>query len=127
MVNAVNDVTDCGPGVAQDAQTFRQAASSRQALLSELGSLQDSAALPGQMLQDLKNAWQESEQADTDFAGWADDESTGGCTSNDNSDSNYRAANGPDNQATTDKQAFVRAWNPIATQYRLTTYQWNQL
>jgi hypothetical protein len=34
---------------------------------------------------------------------------------------------GPDNQATIDKKAFVSAWNPVATRYGLSTYQWNQL
>lgn len=127
IVNAANDVSNCGPGLAQDAQTFQQAASSRQTLLSQLSSLPDSSALPAQMLQDLTNAWQESEQADTDLAGWANDENTNGCTSNDTSDSNYQAATQPDDEATADKKAFVNAWNSIASQYGLSTYQWDQV
>jgi hypothetical protein len=41
---------------------------------------------------------------------------------------NYQAAaTDPDNQAATDGMAFVSLWNPIATQYGLATYQWDQL
>lgn len=127
IANAASDVSNCGSGLAQDAQTFQQAASSRQTLLSQLSSLQDSSALPAQMLQDLTSAWQASEQADTDLAGWANDENTNGCTGNDTSDSNYQAATQPDNEATADKKAFVNAWNSIASQYGLSTYQWDQI
>ena len=38
-----------------------------------------------------------------------------------------RASSGPEAQASTDKQAFARLWNPIARQYGLTTYQRDQL
>ena len=79
------------------------------------------------MIQALTSAWQASAQADQDFAQWAQDEATQGCTPNDQSDRNYQAAAGPDNQATADKRAFVNLWNPIATRYGLATYQWDQL
>jgi hypothetical protein len=127
IVNAVSDVNSCGPGLASDAQTFQQAASSRQNLLSQLGALPDANALSAQMIQDLDNAWRSSYQADQAFAGWASDENSNGCTANDTADANYQDATGPDNQATADKQAFVALWNPIASQYGLTTYQWNRL
>lgn len=127
IVDAVNDVNACGANLSQDATTFQQAAESRQQLLSQLASLPDSSALPAQLIQDLTGAWQSSQQADQDFAGWADDENSNGCTADDSSDSNYQAATAPDNQATADKQAFVSLWNPIAGQYGLPTYAWNQL
>lgn len=127
IIAAVNDVNACGSDLAADAQTFQGAASSRQDLLSQLSTLQDSSALPGQMLQDLNDAWQASVQADQDFAGWANDENSNGCTPDDSSDSNYRAATGPDDQATAAKQAFVNLWNPIASQYGLPAYQSNGL
>lgn len=126
--NAVSDLTQCGPNVSQDAQVFQSAASSRQALLEQLQSLPNDGALPSGMIQDLTEAWQASVQADQDFAGWAEDENSGsGCTPNDTSDSNYQAATTPDDNATTYKTAFASLWNPIAIQYNLTTYQWNQL
>jgi hypothetical protein len=96
-------------------------------VLSQLGALPDANALPAQMIQDLDNAWRSSYQADQAFAGWASDENSNGCTANDTADANYQDATGPDKQATADKQAFVAMWNPIASQYGLTTYQWNRL
>lgn len=127
IVAAVNDVSSCGPNLGSDAQTFQQAAASRQDLLSQLNAMPDSNALPAGMLQDLIGAWQSSYLADQDFAGWANDENSNGCTANDTSDSYYQAAAEPDDQATTDKQAFVNLWNPIASQYGLPNYQWNEL
>jgi hypothetical protein len=127
IVSAVNDVNACGPNLSQDVQTFQNAATSRQNLLSQLANLPDSSALPASMLQSLTSAWQASMQADQDYAQWAQDEASQGCVPNDHSDSNYQAAGVPDGQATTDKQAFVSSWDPIATQYGLTTYQWDQL
>jgi hypothetical protein len=127
IVNAVSDVNECGPSLDQDAQTFQNAATSRQNLLSQLADMPDRSALPSSMLQSLTSAWQASIQADRDFAQWAQDEASQGCVPNDHSDPSYAAATGPDNQATIDKKAFVSTWNPIAAQYSLPSYQWNQL
>jgi hypothetical protein len=120
--SAYNDVEACGPRLAGDAQTFQKAASSRENLLSQLQALPDGSALPTQLIQDLSGAWQSSYQVDQDYAGWADDESSNGCT-NVTSDSHYQAATNLNNQATTDKTAFVNLWNPIASQYGMATYQ----
>lgn len=124
---AYNDVQRCGPNLSQDAQAFQSAAASRQNLLGQLANLSGRAALPANMLATLTSAWQNSSQADKDFAQWAQDEVSHACIQNDQSDPGVQAAVGPDNQATTDKHNFVSQWNPIATQYGLTTYQWNQL
>jgi hypothetical protein len=127
IVAAVQDVTNCGPNLSQDQTTFQNAAQSRQTLLSQLGSLSGASALPHSMIEELTGAWQASVQADQDFAGWAGDEMSNGCTKNDNSDPQFEAANGPDSTATTDKQAFAQEWDPIANTYGLTAYSWNQL
>ena len=127
IVNAVSDASQCGPNLSQDAQTFQSAATSRQKLLSELANLPGRSALPAQMTQALASAWQASEQADQDFAEWAQDENSQGCTADDTSDSSYQAAGGPDHQATTSKMSFVGLWNPVASRYGLSTYQWSQL
>jgi flagellar basal body-associated protein FliL len=127
VVNAVHDVNSCGPGLSQDSQTFASAATSRQDLLSQLAKLPGRSALPGPMIRALTHAWQASVQADQDFARWAQDEASQGCTQNDHSDPNYQATAGPDSQATVGKKSFAAAWNPIAAQYSLTSYQWNQL
>ena len=123
--NAYNDVASCGPTLAQDQGTFQQAVTSRQSLLSRLGSMPDAAALPAGMISSLTQAWQASITADQDFAAWAKDESAN-CTPN-GSDANLSAATVPDNQATRDKTAFVSSWNPIAQQYGLPTYAQDQL
>jgi zinc-ribbon domain len=127
IVNAVNDVSQCGPDLGQDSQVFQSAAASRQGLLSQLASLLGRSALSAPMIQDLTGAWQASAEADQDFAQWAQDEASQGCTADDRSDQNYQAADAPDNEATADKEAFVGLWNPIATSYGLPTYQWEQL
>lgn len=127
IIQAVRDVQDCGPSLNQDPQVFESAASSRRTLLAQLASMAGRSALPGQLLQDLTGAWQASVTADGDFAQWANDEIANGCVQNDTSDPGAAAATGPDNQATSDKQAFVSLWNPIATQYGLSTYTQDQL
>ena len=128
IVAAVNDVSQCGPNLHQDPQTFRSAVTSRQALLTQVASLPGRSALPAPMLAALTSAWQNSIKADQDFAQWAQDQISNGCTAgNQSSDPNAQAAAGPDAQATTAKQSFVGQWNPIATRYGLSAYQWNQL
>ena len=127
IVAAVKDVSQCGPNLHQDPQTFQDAVTSRQNLLSRLASLPDRSALPAPMLAALTSAWQNSIKADQYYAQWAQDEMSSGCTSNSTSDPNAQAAAGPDTQATTGKKTFVSGWNPIAVHYRLPTYQWNQL
>jgi hypothetical protein len=127
VVQAVSDVTMCGPDLSQDSQAFRAAATSRQDLLSRLADLPDRSDLSGPMLQALTGAWKASVRADQDFAQWAHDEVSQGCVKNDHSDPGYQAAVGPDSQATVDKKSFTRLWNPLAAQYGLTPYQWNQL
>jgi hypothetical protein len=127
VVQAVGDVNNCGTGLNQDQQTFQTAATSRQSLLSQLASLPGRSSLPGQMLKALTGAWQESAKADRDYAQWAQDEASQGCIPNDHSDSAYRAAIGPDGQATSDKKTFAKLWDPIATTYSLTPYRWDQL
>jgi hypothetical protein len=123
--DAYNDVASCGPALSSDQATFRQAVTSRQALLNQLSSMPGAAALPASMISSLTQAWTASVKADQDFAAWAADESAG-CTPN-GSDANLSAATVPDNQATQFKSAFVASWNPIAQQYGLPTYSQAQL
>ncbi|MGH3068262.1 MAG: hypothetical protein ACRDMI_06710 [Streptosporangiaceae bacterium] len=127
ITGSVSDVDQCGTTLSQDAQTFDNAATSRENLLSQLAGLPARTALPASMLQDLTRAWQASTSADQDLAQWAQDESSGGCTPNDHADPHFQAAAGPDNQATSAKKVFVSQWNPIASEYGLASYQWNQL
>jgi hypothetical protein len=127
VTRAVNAVADCSPGLSQDEAIFSNAASSHQALLGELATLPDRSALPASMLQDLTLAWQASGQADQDFATWTQDEISHGCSTDYQSDAGYQAAMGPDKQATTDKKAFAALWMPIADEYGLPRYRYNQI
>jgi hypothetical protein len=126
VIDAVADVRGCGPTLRQDARTFTSSASSRQRLLSRLGSLPGRSLLPAAMLQDLTGAWQASAQVDTDLARWADDTIASGCHRTSRSDAGLRASYVPERQAIAGKQAFARLWNPVARRYGLTTYQRNQ-
>ena len=126
IVNAVSDVSRCGPDLAADPAVFEQAASSRRSLLGSLASLPGRDLLPAALITDLTDAWQASIAADDDFARWADDEIAKGCVVNDTRDPGYQAATTPDNEATAAKQAFVAQWNRLAAGYGLTQYQWNQ-
>jgi hypothetical protein len=127
VIDAVTDARGCGPSLRQDARIFASAASSRQHLLSRLGSLPGRSLLPAAMLADLTGAWQASAQVDADLARWADGKIARGCHRNSRSDASLRASYVPDGQATADKQAFASVWSPVARQYGLTTYRWNQL
>jgi hypothetical protein len=127
VIDAAADVRGCGPSLRQDARTLARAASSRQHLLSRLGSLPGRSLLPAAMLHHLAGAWQASAQVDTDLAGWADDTITRGCHRNSRPDARLRASYLPESRATAGKHAFASLWNPLARRYGLTTYQPNQL
>jgi hypothetical protein len=126
VIDAAADVRGCGSSLRQDARTFARAASSRQRLLSQLGSLPGRSLLPAAMLPDLTGAWQASARVDTDLARWAEDNITRGCHGGTRSDASLRASHAPEGQAAAGKQAFASLWNPLARQYGLTTYQPNQ-
>ena len=128
VTQAVSAVADCSPDLSQDETVFSNAATSHQALLGKLAALPDRSALPASMLRDLTTAWQASGQADQDFAKWTQDEISQGCsTSSDQSDASYQAATVPDGQATQYKKTFATLWAPIADQYGLPLYQYNQI
>jgi len=126
VIDAVADVRGCGPSLRQDAQTFTNSASSRQRLLSRLGSLPGRPLLPTAMLRDLTSAWQASAQVDADLARWANDMIADGCHHDSQSDAGLQASYAPERQATVGKEAFASLWNPMARQYGLTTYERNQ-
>jgi eukaryotic-like serine/threonine-protein kinase len=127
VINAVDDVQNCGKSLARDEQVLGKAASNRRALLTRLGNLPGRSTLPAAMLSSLTGAWQASAQDDSDLSKWAGDEIAGCRKKTVNNDPNYKASLGPDSTATTDKMAFTGQWNPIAKRYGLPTYQWEQL
>ncbi|MGH9079639.1 MAG: hypothetical protein ACRDYE_06115 [Acidimicrobiales bacterium] len=125
IVAAVALITSCGD-LQSAQQTLDQAASSRQSLLSELDQLQvGSTPNGGQLVQELRSAWQASLDSDNSYAAYARDESSqfNGCVPNDSSDRNAQAASNSDAQATAAKEQFVNLWNPIAATYGLPQWQ----
>ena len=66
-------------------------------------------------------------RADQDFAAWAQDEISHGCSTNYQSDASYQATTAPDDQATKDKKAFAALWTAIANEYGLPLYRYNQI
>jgi hypothetical protein len=127
VTDAAADVRGCGPSMRQDARTFTRAASSRQRLLSRLGSLPGRSLLPAAMLSALTSAWKASAQVDTDLAHWAAGKIARRCHNNRRSDAWLRATSDPEHQATAGKHAFASLWNPVARQYGLTAYRPDQL
>jgi hypothetical protein len=127
ITQAFNAVAACSPGLSQDETVFSSAASSRQELLGKLAALTDRSALPASMLKDLTMAWEVSGEADQDFARWTQDEISRGCSTDYQADANYQDATVPDNQATAYKMAFAALWAPIANEYGLPSYQYNQI
>lgn len=127
VVAAAADIANCG-NLQADENTMTQAQTSRQNLVNQLGAL-SLGSLPQGLVADLSSAWTASASADGYYAAWAADESSSfnGCTNNNTSDSNYQSAGSSDVQASTAKGAFVNAWNPVAQQFGLTTYQPSQL
>jgi hypothetical protein len=124
---AVGDVQSCQRlRIARTA--FGASASNRKNLLSELDTLPGRATLPASLVQDLTGAWRASIQVDDDLHNWAQDQISGGCHPKTvQNDPNYQASLGPDNTATTDKQAFAKDWAPIAAKYGLPAYQASQI
>jgi hypothetical protein len=128
VIHAVTDVRSCGTSLHQDAQIFTEAANSRRTLLSRLGSMPGRSLLSATMIHNLTGAWQASAQADRDLARWAHDEASHRCTPRKSgSDANLQASYVPDSHATVSKRSFARLWDPIASRYGLTSYQWDQL
>jgi protein kinase-like protein len=127
VTQAVGAVADCSPGLSQDETIFSNSASLHQSLLGKLAALPDQSALPAAMLADLTAGWQASGAADLDFARWAQDEISHGCSTNYQSDASYQATLAPDEAATKDKKAFAAQWTAIADEYGLPSYQANQI
>lgn len=123
QVNAAfSDAGQCGPDLQQDIQTFQNAEASRQQLLGQLSSLPGLGSLPQRMIADLQSSWQASATVDSDYAMWAQDQMDNGCSTDNEADPNYAAADAPNSQATSSKTAFIQQWNSLAQSYGLATY-----
>ena len=118
--SAISALTSCA-NLAGEAVVLQSVASSRQSLLGRLENL-DLAQLPnGAQLQSvLGDALSYSVQADEDFASWAQDLLSDGCsTATATNDPDYQAATQPDNSAEAAKAVFAGLWDPVARQFGL--------
>ena len=126
--DAVSTITNCGD-IQTAVTTLTSDASTRTSLMRVVNSL-NATAIPGgpAMVADLQQALQASAASDQNYAAWGSGiASSGGCTGTAPQDTNWSSAQQTDTQATTAKNAFVSAWNPIATTLGLATFQANQL
>jgi hypothetical protein len=127
VTDAVLNVESCGKNLGKDAQTFSTSAANRETLLARLADLPGRTSLPSAMINDLSSAWEASASVDTDLAKWATHAATAGCHGGDLNYSSYKASISDDTPATNGKEKFVAAWNPLAKQDGLSTYQASQL
>jgi hypothetical protein len=128
MSGVMADVRDCGSKLQADRLTFAQAAGDREQLLSRLARMKDRSALPAAMLADLTDAWRAEVLEYTDLAHWANDAVNDGCDkASIASDANLIDSAGPKSQSKQDATSFVRSWDPLAGEYRLTIYPYYQI
>ncbi|MCF2532754.1 hypothetical protein [Yinghuangia soli] len=118
VIDAVNAAEGCSSLTAAHDALVR-AGDARRALLTELDTLRFDA-LPNlsPALEQLRTAWRESASADDEYAKWAAAQASDGCGAGDSFKAAGDLASG---RATAAKQAFVRAWNPVATDFALPT------
>ena len=114
--NAVTQVGGCTHLPAAVSQL--QAVVNRRAGQYDRASALSTAALPGgaQVKSKLLAALGSSLTADRDYLSWARQQLSGGCTPTSQS-SAYNAAFSASRRADAAKEAFVQAWNPVATRY----------
>lgn len=119
------NVLDCKPKLTTDKQTFFNAADSRRDLLLALAKLPGRSTLPTALVGDLTSAWQEENDEYSLLGLWATDAVAHGCHPKTIKDDGYLLDSyGHGDQATTNMKKFVSLWDPIATKYSLSTYQY---
>ncbi len=130
--SAVQAVQGCGTNgtsLSDAASTFSAAHDQRAQLVSEVSGLNVSDLDGGaQALSDLSDAWTASADADAAFYQWANGLDENGCDPDSTANApGFSDATAASDRATAAKQRFVAEWNPIARQYGLTTYSWDEL
>jgi hypothetical protein len=119
------NVLDCKPKLATDKQTFFNAADSRRDLLTALAKMPQRGTLPTTLMDDLTGGWQQENDNYSLLGLWATDAVQHGCHTKTIKDDGYlQDSYGHANQATADMKKFVSLWDPIATKYSLSTYQY---
>jgi hypothetical protein len=118
VASAVTEIASCG-NLASARITLTAATDDRRNLVTQIrrGAF-NRIPNAGPALRQLTAAAQASAASDRSYAGWAADERIN-CTPDDTSDPNFRRAQSTDGAANAAKEAFVAAWNPIASEYGL--------
>lgn len=104
---------------------MRQAVSARQRIVTELQGLSPAGVPSGaQLISTLASAMRNSVDADQHYQKWMADFAAAGspCGSDPSRNPNFTAGQEASVQATADKNAFLRLWNPLAPRYGQRTY-----
>jgi hypothetical protein len=121
--NAVNGVGGCTEDPASGIATLQSSAQSRTSDAQSAQRLAVDAIPNGESLRStLVSLLQDSATADNGYAQWMQDIQSQGCPVNTSSDQGYQSGDQASQSATQDKQNFVAMWNPLASQFGLTTY-----
>ena len=123
VVNATQGVQNCTQSPASGTSALQSAISTRNSILSQLGSISVGALPSGpQMVSALGDAMRSSVSSDQDYVAWMGDVAAQGCPLSTASDASFQAATAASTQATAAKQSFVGLWNPVAAQFGLQQY-----
>jgi hypothetical protein len=130
VISAVSSIQSC-QNLGQAASDLRAAATQRQGLVSQLGTLSVDQLPDHEALTDaLTKAWNASASADTHYAAWADQAANQKkvCKSGHARNTGETSAGNRDSgTASQAKKRAVKLWNTIAEKYGLTQRQFTQL
>lgn len=128
VVSAVVSLQQCR-NLAASTATLRDAASSRQALVTRLDKVETSKIPGGTRLKStLREAWQSSADADRAFARWGRQISAGGCPGGQpKKTAAYRAGVHSSAGASRAKKSFVDQWNEVASRFDLKPRKFSQI
>lgn len=129
VIKAVEDIKSCR-NLSDAATNLRTAAGQRTDLVTRLGKLSvDKLPNHTELTSSLTRAWRSSATADNQYAAWADQVGgKKGCHKGKaRTTPKVAAAERASGEATTAKKRASELWNPIATQYGLTSHQPTEL
>lgn len=121
LISTVASIQNCSANLQSAASALEAVVSTRQQVISQLGTLQVDVLPNGAAIRSaMTNALDDSIDADHDFEGWLSGiTAAGGCTGQAPHDANWQAAQVASSTATEAKQTFAGLWNPVAKTYGL--------
>jgi hypothetical protein len=128
LIAAIDAVQACSMTPSDGESAVGQVVTEREQGLGDLNRLDKVESTPPpdrSVIQSLTAVLNDSVQADRAYMAWMGDIAGGGvtCGANPMSDPNFAAGQTFSIKADGDKQVFVEAWNPLAGQHGLATYQ----